>query len=71
MDQIYALENEGSPCAIYKTNVQNMPEEAARFSIRSVPAMVLFVAGTPKVVTFGFKKSSEIRAMVAEVLCTK
>ena len=71
MEQIFALEKTGSPCAIYKTNVQNVPEEAARFSIRSVPAMVLFVEGEPKMVTFGFKKEKEIRAVVEDILKQK
>lgn len=71
MDQIYALEKIGSPCAIYKTNVQNVPEEASRFSIRSVPAMVLFVEGTPKMVTFGCKKESEIRSMIENIINQK
>jgi len=59
------LETIGS-ARIYKVNVDECPEIASQYDVRSIPTMVLFKAGEPIDVLVGNQTKSKIISVLAK-----
>lgn len=58
----------GDKLKIYKLDVDNNKKTASRFSIMSIPSMILFKDGKPASHIVGFKPKADLKREIAEAL---